>query len=160
MKLFNLFLLAVILTSSCKTTRPSSNNVLDNNKILNDSIKSSGVRDSVVYIDSIMNNNKSKYINKPLKVLLDDLLINVKSYSSAPINKVESRGIMISFDDWNTTFKKVERTHGLNNPIRLFIQWQKPISRATVEQQLKRAAGEWGQAEEAFYSELIVGDIR
>lgn len=117
------------------------------------------VSDSLQYTRSIMD-NKEKYINKDFGNLIKDLKIPIKSYSSDHINVLTNSGIMISFDDFQTTQKKAVGVNGNKDPVRLFIEWSKPLFRADVEAQLQRAGGEWRAEEQNFYSKLIIKDIR
>ena len=85
---------------------------------------------------------------------------NINSYTSNSADRLTNSGIMISFDDWTTTRDKSENVKGAKDPVRMVVEWQKPISKADVEAKLKRGAGDWHSAEQDYYSKLIVKDIR
>ncbi|HTM93061.1 MAG TPA: hypothetical protein VL095_11615 [Flavisolibacter sp.] len=117
------------------------------------------IKDSLGYVKGILT-NKDKYIGKEFGLLIKDLDMQIKSYSSVHVDRFSSSGILISFDDWATTANKASSVKGLKDPVRLAVIWQNPISRADVEAHLKRAAGEWGEAQQKYFSKLIVKDIR
>ena len=159
-----IFGLALLIFTACNTSKPTIN------AKQGDTVKITGTadvklysdttrRDSLAYVKSILS-NKGKYINKEFGVLIKALDMQVKSYSSVHVNRVLSSGIIISFDDWITTRNKTEGVKGLKDPVRMLVEWQKPVSRADVEAHLKNAAGDWHKAEQDYYSKLIVKDIR
>lgn len=155
-QLLFLTLLAVIGLLSCKTTHT------------NGSDKSSGqtggtaqraANDSVNYVEGIKA-AKAKYLNKEFAVLLNDLKMPVKSYSSHFNDRITTSGILISFNDQATTVDKSEGVKDATAAVQLFIEWENPILRSDVEAQLKTAAGDWHEAEQHFYAPRIVKDIR
>jgi hypothetical protein len=118
-----------------------------------------GVPDSLDYIKRFVK-GKEKYIGKEFGVLIKDLDIQIRSYTSYSISRVKNSGIMISFDDQETTKNKAEGSSGAKTPVWLFVEWENPILRTDVTNQLKRAAGSWGDAEQKYYSGLVVKDIK
>ena len=117
------------------------------------------VTDSAAYVKDIMA-NKAKYVHKELGVLLNDLAIPIKSYSSHFSDRVKCAGLMLSFDERDVTVRKSEKMPGAGTPAQLYVEWETPLSRADVEARLKRAAGSWGEAEQAYYSKFDIKDIR
>lgn len=104
------------------------------------------IRDSLGYVKSILS-NKNKYNNKEFGVLIKDLDMPIKSYTSIPVDRISSSGILISFDDWATTRDKSEGVKGLKHPVLMLIEWKAPVSRSNVEAHLKTAAGDWHETE-------------
>ena len=145
--------------SACRTHKGLEATPPGNSAVpLKDSSKQS-VSDSLQYRKSILD-NKEKYINKEFGNLIRDLRLPIKSYTSDHINMVLNSGIMISFDDWRTTQNKSFGLIDNKEPVRLFIEWSKPLPLADVVAGLKRAGGEWRTDEQNFYSKLIIKDIR
>jgi hypothetical protein len=117
------------------------------------------VSDSAAYVKNIMS-EKSKYVHKELGALLKDLAIPVKSYTSQFSGRANCIGITLSFDEPDVTVNKSEGVPNSGTPARLYVEWESPISRAAVEAALNRAAGSWGNAEQAYYSKITIRDIR
>jgi hypothetical protein len=117
------------------------------------------VSDTSAYTRSLVV-NKEKFIGKEFSLFLNELDIPVKSYSSTTLNKVYNNGVIISFDDWNTTLKKTNTSLGEKRMIRIVVIWKTPLLRSEVATALGRAGMAWGEAEEKFYSKCIISDIR
>ena len=104
--------------------------------------------------------SKWNYIHKELGVLLKDLPIPIKSYTSSFSDRVNCTGIFLSFDDSATTIRKYENVPGAGTQALLFVEWETPQSRADVYARLKRAAGTWLSPEHDYYSKIVIKDIR
>lgn len=115
--------------------------------------------DSAAYIKGIMA-NKSKYIHKELGVLLKDLAIPIKSYTSQFSDRLNCSGITLSFDEPDVTVRKSEGIAGAGMPAKLYVEWETYLPRTDVEARLKRAAGNWEEAEQVYYSKIAIKDIR
>lgn len=159
-----MFGLGLVIMTACNTSKLTKNAGQNDTNKITETVNpkhnaDTTIRDSLGYVKSILS-NKDKYISKEFGVLIKDLDMQIKSYSSVHVDRVSSSGILISFDDWATTRDKGSSVKGLKDPIQLAVVWQNPISRADVEAHLKRAAGDWHEAEQNYYSKLIVKDIR
>lgn len=159
-----MFGLSLLILTAYNTSKPTKNIEHNDTSKITGIVNSkhnadTTIRDSLKYVKSILS-NKEKYIGKEFSVLIKDLTIQIKSYSSNHVDLVSSSGILISFDDWTTSIDKLSNAKGMKDPVLLAVEWQNPISRADVETHLKRAAGEWGEAEQEYFSKLIVKDIR
>ena len=160
MKLISIFNIAIILnTASCKPVHHTQSSGATGMNSQPGMMTDHGANDSTTYVEEIKA-AKAKYLNKPFSVLLHDLTIPVRSYSSHFNDRVTSSGIMISFNDRSTTTNKSEGVNEAGAPVQLFIEWDQPVLRTDIETQLKVAAGEWHDAEQQFYAPRIVKDIR
>jgi hypothetical protein len=141
---------------SCKTAHHAQNNGTAGPA---GTVANGGSDDSLAYVSGIRS-DKAKYLNKPFSVLLNDLKMPVRSYSSQFNDRVSSGGIMISFNDQSTTVDKSEGVNNAGAPVQLYIEWEQPVLRADITSQLTAAAGQWHDAEQHFYAPRIVKDIR
>ena len=108
MKKSYLLFLVLIYCIACKTSKTVSSSFASKVQELPPSSieqKSSVVNDTLNYAKEIIA-NKSKYINKELGVLLNDLKIPVKSYSIRNSRYDVIDGINLSFDDRSNTNRK------------------------------------------------------
>lgn len=162
MKIINIIIVSLIVFASCKTAKLIHANSSTTKAMSTDTLKKTynPIADSLGYMKEIVA-NKQKYINKELAVLLKDLKIEPKSYTAGNLGKMKYNSIYLSFDDWNTTSDKMRNTKNLNfkKPCELQIVWVTPLNKADVWKDLKRATGEWTDADRAYYSQLIVADI-
>ena len=163
MKIINIIIASLIIFASCKTSKLIHADSSVNTATSTDTVRRvySPIADSLVYMKEIMA-NKQKYINKELAVLLKDLIIEPKSYSTHHANKTFSEGISIFFDDFNTSRDKMFNTKNINfeKPCELRITWAIPILRTDIWAHFNNtAAGEWTSAQEAYFSKLIISDI-
>ena len=163
MKNINIIIISLIFFASCKSAKLSNANSSTTKPISTDTAKKiySPIADSLGYMKEIKD-NKQKYINKELAVLLNDLKIEPKSYSTHHANKTFCEGISIFFDDFNTNRDKMFNTKNLNfeKPCELRIKWATPILRTDIWAHFNNtAAGEWTSAQEAYFSKLIISDI-
>ena len=159
------FLSACIHSPSFSQGKTSSENT--ETVVITDSVSKPNVdtlvADTAAYIKSLVS-NKSKYIDKPFGLLLNDLKLPPKSYfiGSSFYNVNIVPDIEIHFDDKRTTSRKIANIDRLDNPVQLQIIWKKPVSSTQASEVLQKSTspGNWQAAEKDFYSKQIAGDIK
>jgi len=125
--------------------------------IKNANAQSSGVPDTLAYLQSIVA-NKSKYIGKPFSVLMNSLQIQIKFFSpvaSISYNKNLETSTLFSF-----IFPRNSEEIYLTYPS-LEIYW-KPYLNAVQSELLysqSRSVG-WYPAVEGFYGNALISDIK
>lgn len=130
---------------------------LDINRLARDTT----INDTAAYIQSEFVNKKEKYLNKALSVLLYDLKLPVRSYTSsiAHNNRYIAPGTSLSFlDDNETSYRTVVSQ---NKPAILWIKWATPLPKDSVSAILQKSKkpGEWGEMEKQYYGKQIVKDF-
>jgi hypothetical protein len=163
MKKSYLLFLVLIYCIACKTSKTVSSSFASKVQELPPSSieqKSSVVNDTLNYAKEIIA-NKSKYINKELGVLLNDLKIPVKSYSIRNSRYDVIDGINLSFDDRSNTNRKQAQDDDSKKPGYLHITWKTPIQVAKHKEIMEKSTskGDWQAAEQEFYPKQIIGNI-
>lgn len=114
--------------------------------------------DTLQYLQKVIIDNKAKYVNKELSVLLSDLPLPVKTWMTSPMakNRNATDHISLLFYDYQV-YSNLERQN--QYPAIVSIAWAKPIPVDTVHILGKKHKFAWKDDEVNFFGKQIVGDI-
>ena len=154
--------MAAVLFFSCEASKLSNKSVIDNTTNAKGVIvlPCNKLNDTLQYIQCVRE-SKEKYLNKPLRNLLNDLKFPVKSYTLGVSSiKVIVPAIFLSFDDAETTIDKLERAKGQKNPLMFYVTFNPPIDAADILSKLDTRNRKWGKAPEDYFKKLIIKDLQ
>ena len=155
-------IMAAVLFFSCEASKLSNKSVIDNTTNAKGVIvlPCNKLNDTLQYIQCVRE-SKEKYLNKPLRNLLNDLKFPAKSYTFGISNsRVTVPGIFLSFNDNKTTIDKMEQAKGQKNPLQFYITFNPPIEGADVLSNVDIKDRNWGKAQKDYFGKLIIRNLQ
>ena len=138
----------------CNPLKNSQNSGSKNN---NNSIQKNVAIDTLSYIRESIIAQKSKYTNKVLSVLLNDLKIPVASYVFGVGNSIYSVDyITLSFENMDA---HIQRVIANSIPPLVIVKFSKPLPMDSVLKISGLSHGQWLSREKEYYGNKIVGDL-
>jgi hypothetical protein len=115
--------------------------------------------DTAGYIEANFINRKEKYVNQPLRVLLNELGIPIKSYvyDISPLTS-KTPGILLYFTD--AAAYHMSRYPKKTGSMSLYITFLTEVAKDDVRKFYKQSDGAWLPGEEKFYGDQQIKDFQ
>ena len=116
--------------------------------------------DTVSYIEANVISKKEKYVNQPLKILLNDLGIPIQSYAYyiSPLSKSTIPGMYLYFTDAGAYH--LSRYPKKTGAMSLYITFLTVVAMDDVKKLYKQSDGAWLPPEEKFYGDHPIKDVQ
>ncbi|MCW2120947.1 hypothetical protein [Flavobacterium sp. 7A] len=152
-----IIILSILQLTSCAFKKE---NVLKVKKIDKKHTLNDFKGDTLLYIQTKILDRKEYYIGKKFEVLLNDLNLQIGSFSYIPNHnniKITSYSYF-EFYDYSQRIKKLEKGE---IPVNLVVTWQTPLYTDELDKLIidRTKRGEWTTQKKAYFKEQIVGDV-
>ncbi|MFD1258554.1 hypothetical protein ACFQ3S_17240 [Mucilaginibacter terrae] len=112
--------------------------------------------DTLNYVKQNFIDRRAAYIDKPLSILLKDLELTVKDFSSGSAGVNPNEDIVLSLEFYSYLQKK-SKIAAKTTPSTIIINWKTPLPVTETIPFIKK--GKWSDEAQAYFGKQLVADI-